>query len=85
MTTTLSQPLIKIDRKDLRGGVVILPLREYRAMQERTAPTYYLTGKKARDLDTLVKEGLKEHHEGKTIKAGSLKEALKIYEGRRRR
>lgn len=80
MTTTLSQPLIKIDRKDLGEGVVILPLREYRAMQERAVPTYYLTGKKARDLDKLVEEGLKEYYEGKTIKAHSLKEALKIYE-----
>lgn len=72
MTTTLSQPIIKIDRKDLGEGVVILPLREYRAMQERAVPTYYLTGKKARDLDKLVEEGLKEHREGKTKSIKSL-------------
>lgn len=72
MATTLSQPIIKIDRRDLKEGVVVLPLREYRAMQEKAAPTYYLTGKKARELDKLVEEGLKEHREGKTRSIKSL-------------
>jgi hypothetical protein len=60
-------------------GVVILPVGEYRKLLERAAPTYYLSGKEAEKLDKLAEEGLKEHREGKTIKAGSIKEALKKY------
>lgn len=70
--TTLRQPIIKIPHKDIEEGVVILPLKEYRAMQERAVPTYYLMGKKARDLDKLVEGGLKEHREGKTRRITSL-------------
>ena len=47
-------------------------------------PTYYLTGKKAIALDRMVAKALKEHAEGKTIKAGSLKEALAIYNKKNR-
>lgn len=72
MTTTLSQPIIKIPRKNFEEGVVILPLREYRAMQENAVPTYYLTGKKAKELDKLVEEGLKEYREGRTRHIKSL-------------
>lgn len=61
-------------------GVVILPLKEYQKLCQMAAPTYYLKGKEAEKLDKLVEKGLKDHREGKTIKAGSLKEALKIYE-----
>lgn len=62
------------------GGVVVLPVAEYRRLVERdNIPEYYLTGKAATDLDKLVAEGLKEHKEGKTIKASSVTEALKIY------
>ncbi len=63
-----------------QGGMVILPLREYKKLCERAVPTYYLHGKEAEELDRLVEEGLKEHEEGKTIEASSLEEALKIYE-----
>lgn len=80
MATILAQSTLKISKKDLDKGVVILPLKEYRALQERAVPTYYLTGKKAKALDKLVEEGLKEHREGKTIQASSLTEALQMYE-----
>jgi hypothetical protein len=70
---------ITISRKNIQKGIVILPLREYQKLCERAVPTYYLRGEEAEELDELVKEGLKEYREGKTIKASSLKEALKIY------
>jgi len=70
---------ITISRKNVHKGIVILPLREYQKLCERAVPTYYLRGEEAEELDKLVKEGLKEYREGKTIKASSLKEALKIY------
>jgi len=70
---------ITISRKNIHKGIVILPLREYQKLCERAVPTYYLRGEEAEELDELVKEGLKEYREGKTIKAASLKEALKIY------
>ncbi|MDO8514422.1 MAG: hypothetical protein Q7S50_02675 [bacterium] len=53
-------------------GVVILPLKEYRRLLQRSVPEYYLTGKAARDLDKLVAQGLREHREGKTRKIHSL-------------
>jgi hypothetical protein len=55
-----------------RGGVVILPLREYRKLCERAVPTYYLKGKEAEKLDKLVKEALRDHKLGKTRKIKSL-------------
>ena len=65
-------------------GVVILPLREYQKLCEKAVPTYYLTGREAEELDKLVREGLKEYKEGKTIKASSLTRALaKGEDGRR--
>lgn len=53
------------------GGFVILPIKEYEKLREQAVPTYYLSGKEARDLDELVKEGEKEYREGKckTIKS----------------
>lgn len=51
-----------------KGGIVILPLREYRKLCERAVPTYYLKGKEAEELDKLVKEGLRVHNSGKTRK-----------------
>ena len=59
------------------NGVVILPIREYRKLLEHAVPTFYLSGKEAEALDKLYEEGMKEYREGRTIKAGSLKEALK--------
>jgi len=73
---------IKISPQSLKRGVVVMAAEEYERLQTRAIPTYYLTGKKALELDRLVEEGLCEHRVGKTIKARSLKEALKVYERR---
>lgn len=62
-----------------KGGLVILPLKEYQKLCERAVPTYYLRGKRAEELDRLVKEGLREYEKGETISASSLKGALKFY------
>lgn len=64
-------------------GMVILSLREYKRLCENAVPTYHLEGKKAQKLDWLIRDGMLEYKAGKTIKADSLDEALKIY-GRRK-
>ena len=64
--------MFRISKQTLNKGVVLLPLQEYRELQIRAVPTYYLTGKKALALDRLVKEGLREHREGKTKQIKSL-------------
>ncbi|MBI2627491.1 hypothetical protein HYW72_01020 [Candidatus Nomurabacteria bacterium] len=48
------------------GGVVLLSLREYRKIQMSSMPIYYLQSKEARNLDKLVKNGLKSYKDGKT-------------------
>ena len=68
--TTLTT--IKISQSVFKKGMVVLPLAEYRELQARAVPTYYLTGKKALALDRLVKEGLAEHRAGKTRQIKSL-------------
>ncbi len=61
-------------------GMVILPLQEYKRLCEDAAIiTYHLKGKEAKKLDCLVRDGMNEYRAGKTIKADSLDEALKIY------
>ena len=55
-----------------KGGVVVLPLKEYEKLCERAVPTYYLKGKSAKKLDSLVREGIKEYEEGKCRKLKSL-------------
>jgi len=60
--TTITIPKEKIQTQK---GVVILPLKEYQKLCERAVPTYYLKGKKAEELDRLVKKGLKEYRQGK--------------------
>ena len=67
--TTITVPRKKIKEE---GGIVILSLEEYRKLSERAAPTYYLKGKEALELDRLVEEGLRKHREGKTRKIKSL-------------
>jgi len=73
---TIATLLKKATAKD--KGVVVLPVEEYQQLLAERVPTYYLTGKAALDLDKLVKDGLREHAEGKTITAGSMNEALAI-------
>ncbi len=79
---TLTSTTIKISDQALKKGVVLLDLGKYQEMQ---VPTYYLTGQAAEDADKLVEEGLREHREGKTIKASSVREAMSIYETRKNR
>ena len=67
------EKIIKIPKEVFKkGGVVILDLKEYQELQERAAPVYYLKGKKARDLDKLVEQGLEEYKEKKTKAIKSL-------------
>ncbi len=79
-TITLSKNKIMREK-----GVVVLPLEEYNKLSERAVPEYYLTGKAARDLDALVEEGWRDYHAGKTIRASSVKEALRIYAKKNRK
>lgn len=79
-TITLSKQKIMREK-----GVVILPIAEYRQLQERAVPEYFLTGKAARNLDKLVEDGLREHELGLTTKAPSVKEALRIYAEKNRK
>lgn len=73
---TVTLPKEKIEKM---GGLVILPVEEYEKMRMAAVPTYYLHGKEAEELDKLVERGLKNHKAGKTIRARSIDEALKIY------
>lgn len=84
MASQATKNSITISKKTVQkyGGVVILPIRKYRDLQERAVPTYQLYGKEAEELDRLVEEGLKDYEEGRTIEASSLSKALKIYESR---
>ena len=72
---------VKISKKKVKkeGGIVILPLEEYQKLVAGTAPTYYLSGKDAEKVDSLVTEGLNEYKSGKSIRASSVKEALRKY------
>lgn len=74
--TTITIPKEKIKKQ---GGVVILSLREYQRLHERAVPIYYLRGEAALNADRLVDYGLGEYMNGRTVKAASLKEALKYY------
>ncbi len=69
---TISEAKIRKSR-----GVVVLPVEEYYRIL--MVPGYQLKGKAARDLDKLVEEGLREHREGKTIKAPSISSAVRQY------
>ncbi len=77
----LDMSTVKISKKKVKkeGGLVILPLEEYQKLVASTAPTYYLSGEDAEEMDSLVTEGLKEYKSGKSIRASSVKEALRKY------
>jgi len=66
---TITIPKEKIEKQ---GGFVVLSLREYQKLREKTAPVFYLRGKKAEALDKMVEKGLKAYREGKTKKIKSL-------------
>lgn len=57
---------------DKEGGIVILSLREYQKLCAKAVPTYYLEGKEAEEIDSLVKEGLVAYRRGKSKKIRSL-------------
>lgn len=71
-----TKKLISISKKTIQkaGGVVILPLAEYEELRRNVVPTYYLKGKEAEQLDSLVREGLSEYKAGKTKVIDSSKE-----------
>ena len=79
--SNMNTKTVKISKRKVKkeGGIVILPLKEYRELLARAVPTYYLSGKEAEGIDNLVTEGLAEYRAGKTIRASSVKEALKKY------
>lgn len=58
--------------------LVVMPREQYEQIITNLVPSFYLKGKAARLLDNRVKRGLKEHKEKRTIKSGSLIEALNI-------
>jgi len=76
MAITIPKKLIKDD------DIVIIPRKEYEEMKASMIPSVYLKGRAARRLDKLVEEGLQEYNVGRTIKASSLKDALRIYKKR---
>lgn len=47
-------------------------------------PVYQLHGKAAERLDMRVREGMREYRAGKTIRASSIGEAMKIYAARKK-
>lgn len=73
MNTRL-RDFISVPKKSVQqeGGMVVLPLKEYKKLLEKAVPTYYLSGKAAEELDKLVEGGLREHRAGRTTKIASL-------------
>lgn len=65
---------ITLSKKQIQesGGVVVLPLEEYRKLSARAVPEYYLKGKEAKAIDKLVVEGLRDYELGKCKKIKSL-------------
>ncbi|MCX6738623.1 MAG: hypothetical protein NT098_01050 [Candidatus Parcubacteria bacterium] len=67
-TITISKNLIKND------DLIVLPRKEYESMKMRMFPVFELKGKKAKNLDERVNEGIKEYNKGET---GTLESFLK--------
>ena len=76
MVNRVRKNSITISRETVqkKGGIVILPLREYKKLCERAVPIYYLKGKRAEELDKLVEEGLRDYRKGKCKSIQSLAE-----------
>jgi len=72
MASQFEKNTITISKKDVKKGIVILPLKEYQKLCEKAVPTFYLLGKEAKKLDKLVKEGLREYRKGKCKSIKSL-------------
>lgn len=65
-TVTLPTSLLR------QGGFVILGLDEYKTLQKKAVPTYYLAGGQAKRLDQLVAKGLQAVKLRTTKKIASL-------------
>lgn len=60
VTITIPKKLIKA-----QDDLVVIPRGEYEQMRSQMIPAYYLTGKAARKLDKLVRDGITEYKAGK--------------------
>ena len=65
---------ITINKKEVEKGhgMIVLSLKQYWKLLRDAAPTEYLKGKAAKDLDKLVIQGLKDYKAGKTRRIKSL-------------
>jgi hypothetical protein len=70
--TVVTGTTIKFPKQVFKDGMVVLSMKEYRELQMRAVPTYYLKGKAAKGLDKLVKDSLRDHKLGKTKRLNSL-------------
>lgn len=77
----MSSITIKKEKIELQKGMVILPLKEYRKLLEQAVPTYYLTGEKAKKIDSLVKNGIAEY---KNSTSNSRKQSEKSRAGKKK-
>lgn len=68
----MNQITITKEKVEKQKGVVILPLKEYRELERRAMPAYYLTSKAALKLDQLVRSGIREFKLGRTKAIQSL-------------
>ncbi len=57
-----------------RGGVVILPPKEYKKLLQQSMPVHYLSSTAASKLDRLVTTSMREHRLDKTRKINSLRD-----------
>jgi len=74
MRYQITKDAVTIPREVIRknGGVVVLPLKQYKDLQERAVPEYQLYGKEADGLDKLVEEGLRDYEARRCRKIKSL-------------
>lgn len=68
------------EKKATLSGYEMVPWRG----KKYKVPVYQLHGKAAERLDMRVQEGMREYRAGKTIKASSIDEAMKIYAARKK-
>ncbi len=69
--TIMNTVIISKSKIKKEGGVVVLPIEEYKRLTEGSVPTYYLTGKASSKADRLVSKSIREYEAGKcrTIKS----------------
>ncbi len=61
---------------DAARGMITLPLKEYFELLQNAVPTVYLKGKEAARLDRLVKKGLRDFKNKKTIRISSFEDLM---------